>query len=205
MEIHKLLEEEKNYLRGSRLSETAIFHQIVTTFQNTRVNQPNFSGERSPSEDHSRSVEINGKRNLVFSLKHGVNAWKNRALHRAFSTWAIHSSKISFANKLAEVENSLTSSEKAKAESNRNALKLKKIIREKASCDSAISEQVDVIDKLTEEKKKLQDELIACVGTIRNLQRENATLVYQVRNLTNKQSKMNGSTAVDAPSDDGMV
>jgi len=63
--------------------------------------------------------------------------------------------------------------------------------------EHTISEQMDVIEKVTDEKHKIEVELKAALGVIKQMGRENATLAFQVRNLVIK-SKGSSSTSKSA-------
>lgn len=49
--------------------------------------------------------------------------------------------------------------------------------------EAAINEQMDVIEKLTDEKAKINAELMGAVNLIKQLKRENAALAFQVNAL----------------------
>eukprot|EP00615_Pteridomonas_danica_P011449 CAMPEP_0114347728 /NCGR_PEP_ID=MMETSP0101-20121206/14143_1 /TAXON_ID=38822 ORGANISM="Pteridomonas danica, Strain PT" /NCGR_SAMPLE_ID=MMETSP0101 /ASSEMBLY_ACC=CAM_ASM_000211 /LENGTH=162 /DNA_ID=CAMNT_0001485233 /DNA_START=89 /DNA_END=577 /DNA_ORIENTATION=+ len=52
-----------------------------------------------------------------------------------------------------------------------------------AAFETAISDQMDVIEKLTEEKRGISVELFAALKLVRQRDRENATLSYQLKEL----------------------
>ena len=53
----------------------------------------------------------------------------------------------------------------------------------------AISEQMDVIEQLTNEKTKMQSELNAAMKVLRQRDRENSTMAFQLKQILAQQAK----------------
>lgn len=68
--------------------------------------------------------------------------------------------------------------------------------------EQAISEQMDVIDKLTDEKQKQTVDLNNAMQLIKQMERENATLAFQVKGLLEKLSP-NGVPSSPTPPEGG--
>ena len=65
--------------------------------------------------------------------------------------------------------------------------------------EQAISEQMDVIEKLTDEKAKVFTELNTALAVIKQMERENATLAFQVKGLLAKRERQTGKNNEPAP------